>query len=367
MSVIQTLQNLLGNTRISPTSAGIKQIRTALAVEQTASADYRNARTHLLRLHNALERLAEVADVDTRLKLDLPDARSTAGIGLDMTHTAALLNSSEEINTAPHSFSPFGPVWDDGSSALITLTGEYDGSNGSGDFGLEVRRAGTHGVNDLRIRFETPGGARIRNINIRDHHDPDREYSLQNGLFLTLGPGSLINRDFATLQLFANVGAAVNPDRPLAGVRDNNPNLQYGLPAIADDSGLEVDALNGAPGVHSARYAGAEADDAANNAKLLAALADVPEGQRGARFRCVMVFVRGPDEPTPLVADRSWEGRIATVARGTGGFGYDPLFIDPASGRHSAELTAGDKNARSHRGQAARALRDQLLDRHGAD
>ena len=140
-----------------------------------------------------------------------------------------------------------------------------------------------------------------------------------------------------------------------------------GLPAIADDSGLEVDALNGAPGVHSARYAGAEADDAANNARLLAALADVPEGQRGARFRCVMVFVRGPDEPTPLVADRSWEGRIATVARGTGGFGYDPLFIDPASGRHSAELPAGDKNARSHRGQAARALRDQLLDRHGAD
>lgn len=140
-----------------------------------------------------------------------------------------------------------------------------------------------------------------------------------------------------------------------------------GLPAIADDSGLEVDALDGAPGVYSARYAGAEADDAANNAKLLAALADVPAARRGARFRCVMVFVRGPDDPEPLVADCSWEGRIATEARGTGGFGYDPLFIDPDSGRHSAELAARQKNSRSHRGQAARALRDQLLERHGSD
>jgi len=140
-----------------------------------------------------------------------------------------------------------------------------------------------------------------------------------------------------------------------------------GLPAIADDSGIEVDALDRAPGVHSARYAGIEADDAANNAKLLAALADRPSVQRGARFRCVMVFVRGPDDPEPLIADRSWEGRIASEARGTEGFGYDPLFIDPASGRHSAELTAQEKNARSHRGQAARALRDQLLERHGSD
>ncbi|UCG74400.1 MAG: RdgB/HAM1 family non-canonical purine NTP pyrophosphatase [Chromatiales bacterium] len=139
-----------------------------------------------------------------------------------------------------------------------------------------------------------------------------------------------------------------------------------GLPAIADDSGLEVDALDGAPGVYSARYAGADADDAANNAKLLAALADLPADRRGARFRCVMVFVRGPDDPEPLIADCSWEGRIATAARGAGGFGYDPLFVDPESGRHSAQLTADEKNARSHRGQAARQLRDQLLGRHGS-
>lgn len=134
-----------------------------------------------------------------------------------------------------------------------------------------------------------------------------------------------------------------------------------GLPAIADDSGLEVDALDGAPGVYSARYAGVDADDQANNTKLLEALADVPTAQRGARFRCVMVLVRGPDDPAPVIADRSWEGSIAVSPRGDGGFGYDPLFIDPDTGRHSAELSPAEKNARSHRGQAARALRDQLL------
>ncbi len=139
-----------------------------------------------------------------------------------------------------------------------------------------------------------------------------------------------------------------------------------GLPAIADDSGLEVTALGGAPGVHSARYAGVAADDAANNSKLLDALAGLPPTERGARFRCVMVFVRGPDDPSPVVADCSWDGFIASEARGAGGFGYDPLFIDPASGRHSAELPPEEKNARSHRGQAARALRDQLLEQPGS-
>jgi XTP/dITP diphosphohydrolase len=133
-----------------------------------------------------------------------------------------------------------------------------------------------------------------------------------------------------------------------------------GLPAIADDSGLEVDALDGAPGVHSARYAGDDADDAANNEKLLAALANAPAARRTARFRCAMVFVRGPDDPEPLIVDRNWEGYIAQSPRGSGGFGYDPLFIDPDTGRHSAELTPAEKNARSHRGKAARALCDRL-------
>jgi len=149
-------------------------------------------------------------------------------------------------------------------------------------------------------------------------------------------------------------------------LKARNAAQHTGLPAIADDSGLEVTALGGAPGVHSARYAGVAADDAANNSKLLDALAGLPPTERGARFRCVMVFVRGPDDPSPVVADCSWDGFIASEARGAGGFGYDPLFIDPASGRHSAELPPEEKNARSHRGQAARALRDQLLEQPGS-
>lgn len=135
-----------------------------------------------------------------------------------------------------------------------------------------------------------------------------------------------------------------------------------GLPAMADDSGLEVDALGGAPGVYSARYAGAGASDAANTAKLLAALAAVPAARRTARFRCVIAFVRDADDATPLLAHGSWEGRILDAPRGSGGFGYDPVFLDEASGLSAAELDAEAKNARSHRGVALRGLLSQLRD-----
>lgn len=134
-----------------------------------------------------------------------------------------------------------------------------------------------------------------------------------------------------------------------------------GLLALADDSGLEVDALQGAPGVHSARYAGPGADDAANNRKLLAALAGIPAGRRTARFRCVLVWL-APDESQPaLVAEGSWEGEILTEPRGTAGFGYDPVFFDPGSGHSAAEMDPESKNRVSHRGQALRRLR-ALLD-----
>jgi XTP/dITP diphosphohydrolase len=129
-----------------------------------------------------------------------------------------------------------------------------------------------------------------------------------------------------------------------------------GLPAIADDSGLEVDALHGAPGIHSARYAGPGADDAANNARLLQELAAVPERERTARYRCAMVFVRWPLDPAPLLAQASWEGRIASAPRGTGGFGYDPLFLVGDGDVTAAELDAVRKNEASHRGKALRAL-----------
>jgi XTP/dITP diphosphohydrolase len=129
-----------------------------------------------------------------------------------------------------------------------------------------------------------------------------------------------------------------------------------GLPAIADDSGLEVDALHGAPGIHSARYAGAAADDAANNAKLLRELAGVPEEARTARYRCAMVYLRWPLDPAPVVAQASWEGRIAGAPRGSGGFGYDPLFVVEGSERTAAEFEPAEKNRLSHRGRALRAL-----------
>jgi XTP/dITP diphosphohydrolase len=132
---------------------------------------------------------------------------------------------------------------------------------------------------------------------------------------------------------------------------------------IADDSGLEVDALGGAPGVYSARYAGPTADDAANTAKLLRELRDVPARRRGARYRCVLVFLPPQVDAAPLVASGCWEGRIAEEPRGAGGFGYDPCFFLPELGVTAAEIDAEHKNRISHRGHALRDLQRQLAAR----
>ena len=129
-----------------------------------------------------------------------------------------------------------------------------------------------------------------------------------------------------------------------------------GLPALADDSGIEVDALGGRPGVYSARYAGEGATDLANLQKMLDELRDVPADRRTARYQCVIAFVRSPDDPAPLVAHGSWEGRVLTAPRGSGGFGYDPIFQPTGLEVTAAELSAEEKNARSHRGEALRAL-----------
>jgi XTP/dITP diphosphohydrolase len=131
-----------------------------------------------------------------------------------------------------------------------------------------------------------------------------------------------------------------------------------GLPALADDSGIEVDALDGAPGVYSARYAGADASDTDNLNKLLDDMRD--HENRAARFRCVLAYVRSADDPEPVIAAASWEGSIAHSPSGNDGFGYDPIFIDAASGVSSAELTAAEKNARSHRGKALLVLQQML-------
>ena len=133
-----------------------------------------------------------------------------------------------------------------------------------------------------------------------------------------------------------------------------------GLPALADDSGLLVDALGGAPGLISARYAGVHGDATANNRKLLQALADVPAHLRTAHFFCVVVFLRSAADPAPIICQGRWHGKILESPRGVNGFGYDPLFFDPKLGAGAAELDASVKNQVSHRGQALAQLRQAL-------
>jgi XTP/dITP diphosphohydrolase len=143
-------------------------------------------------------------------------------------------------------------------------------------------------------------------------------------------------------------------------IKARNASRLAGLPAIADDSGIEVDALNGAPGVYSARFAGEGAGDQANLDKLLALLRDVPPEKRSARYRCVVVFVANPADSQPLVGEGTWEGRIIDERRGSGGFGYDPSFVPAGETRTVAEMPAAEKHAQSHRGQALRAFLAQL-------
>ncbi|EOC1315907.1 XTP/dITP diphosphatase [Cronobacter turicensis] len=133
-----------------------------------------------------------------------------------------------------------------------------------------------------------------------------------------------------------------------------------GFAAIADDSGLSVDALGGAPGIYSARYAGSDASDQENLEKLLVALHDVPDEQRQAQFHCVLVYMRHADDPTPLVFHGVWSGVITRAPAGQGGFGYDPIFFVPSLGKTAAELTREEKSAISHRGQALKLLLEAM-------
>lgn len=139
-------------------------------------------------------------------------------------------------------------------------------------------------------------------------------------------------------------------------LKARNASRQTNLPAIADDSGLEVEALGGAPGIYSARYAGEDAEDADNTAKLLLALQDVPSERRRARFRCAMVYLKHSSDPAPLICEGIWEGHILEAPRGSNGFGYDPVFLVSELGCSSAELPPDEKNRLSHRGQALKKL-----------
>ncbi|MBC7657243.1 MAG: RdgB/HAM1 family non-canonical purine NTP pyrophosphatase [Frankiaceae bacterium] len=137
-----------------------------------------------------------------------------------------------------------------------------------------------------------------------------------------------------------------------------------GLPALADDSGLVIDALDGAPGLISAHYAGVHGDGAGNIARVLREMAGVPAGKRGARFHSTIVLLRHATDPQPLVVEGSWEGVILDAPRGDGGFGYDPIFFDPILSAGAAELPPDIKNRVSHRGQALARLRERLASFH---
>lgn len=142
-----------------------------------------------------------------------------------------------------------------------------------------------------------------------------------------------------------------------------NAARQTGLPAMADDSGITAEALNGEPGVKSARWAGEHGNDADNNAKLVKALAGVSD--RRAHYTCVLVAVKSATDPEPIVVDARWDGEVIDEPRGTGGFGYDPYFLVPEFGRTAAELTPEEKNDVSHRGRAMRLMLEEIADRWG--
>lgn len=145
-------------------------------------------------------------------------------------------------------------------------------------------------------------------------------------------------------------------------IKARHASLHSGLPALADDSGIEVDALQGAPGVYSARFSGPGANDESNNALLIEKLRDLPAESRSARYRAVIVLMRHAADPSPLIAEGSWEGVIQLEPSGKGGFGYDPYFYLPELGCSSAELCAEEKNRISHRGKALQLLKQRLLE-----
>lgn len=176
-------------------------------------------------------------------------------------------------------------------------------------------------------------------------------------------------KEFSTL--LTDLGAEIAPQSALGVPEADETGLSFvenallkarnaaehtGLPALADDSGIVVDALDGRPGIYSARFAGVGAGSAANNTKLLNELQGIPQERRTARFRCCIVFVRDAADPMPLIAEASWEGRILEALTGEEGFGYDPLFFVPTHSCSAAELDSVEKNRISHRGQAMHIL-----------
>lgn len=228
----QALTNLV---RFTPSSA----VGGAVPAGKSAPGDrgtLLQAQRQLFDVFQSIVALDTAVNGTSRLRLSLPVARSEPGLPLDLSAYAARLESTEEINATPTSFTPFGPDWDGASTSLLTVLGVYDGSDGTGDLTFEVRRAGERGVDRPRIRVYDPQGNTIRTFTVRENHALDREYDLRNGLAVTVGAGFLVNLDTALMQVSALVGSAVDPGKPFNGLRNDNPNFQFGLPSIRNGS-----------------------------------------------------------------------------------------------------------------------------------
>ena len=232
---ISSIQNIGRFYRLRPIEAAPQPQPAAATSEPTSRADLLAARRALLRLFDALSTADKLVSGRQTLKLDLAAARSDAGLGLDLSSSAASLQSREEINSTPTSFTPFGPDWVGGSTALITIGGEYTGSL-DGNVSFEVRTGGTHGDDRLRIRVRSPSNQIIANLVIQPNDPLDQQYDLNNGLYLSLGAGDLLAGDTTNINVQSNVGSAVNPDNPFNGLRNASANLQFGLPSIVDGS-----------------------------------------------------------------------------------------------------------------------------------
>ena len=243
MSTISTLQNLANFSRLQfDRPAPVQRASSQPQLTSTGATELQQARRQLLNLYRVLEAVAESLNFSTkRLQLDLPDARSNPALSLNLFESAATLASTEEINASPDSFSPFGPSWSLGSTSLLTVGGEYRGSLGSTTLTFDARRGGTRLSNNLQIRVTDGLGGTVGTYNIQQNDPLDQQYSLVDGLYFTLGSGDLIDDDLAALDLFQGVGSAVDPDKPLAGTRNDNPNFQFyespsTLPDIVDGS-----------------------------------------------------------------------------------------------------------------------------------
>lgn len=227
------LQNFSNFFRAQPVAAAPTEPASPEKI-QPSRVDLLQARRQLLRILESFQELDRLLNGKSTVLAGPPSARSDPSLALNLTASAALLKSVEEINATPTSFSPFVPGWGVGSTALLNFSGIYDGRQGSGALSFEVREAGVHGQDRLRIRVRDPQDGIFRNITIGQNDPLDEQYSLNNGLTFTLGAGILADGDTTSLDVFDAVGSIPDANKAFDGTGNDNPNLQFGLPAVTD-------------------------------------------------------------------------------------------------------------------------------------